>query len=63
MEVSAATLRRAHAVRPITAIQVEYELFALDIKKPDNNILNTCRELGIIIVAYSPFGRGLATGR
>ena len=63
IEVSAATLRRAHAVHPITAIQVEYGPFTLDIEKPDNNILNTCRELGITIVAYSPFGRGLATGR
>ncbi|KAJ5950767.1 Aldo/keto reductase subgroup [Penicillium vulpinum] len=61
-EVSAATLRRAHAVHPITAYQVEYSAFALDIESPTVNILKTCRELGIAVVAYSPIGRGILTG-
>ncbi|UKZ82622.1 hypothetical protein TrVFT333_010415 [Trichoderma virens FT-333] len=62
-EVSAATLRRAHAVHPITAIQVEYSPFSVDIEKPQIDILNTARELGIAIVAYSPLGRGMLTGQ
>ncbi|KAJ5158522.1 Aldo/keto reductase [Penicillium coprophilum] len=61
-EVSAATLRRAHAVHPITAYQVEYSAFALDIESPTVDLLNTCRELGIAVVAYSPVGRGVLTG-
>ena len=52
-EVSAATLRRAHAVHPISALQVEYSPFALDIESPSSDVLDTCRELGIAIVAYS----------
>ncbi|KAJ5580685.1 aldo/keto reductase [Penicillium hetheringtonii] len=62
-EVSAATLRRAHAVHPISALQVEYSPFALDIESPNSDVLDTCRELGIAIVAYSPIGRGILTGQ
>ncbi|KAJ5425803.1 hypothetical protein N7465_000873 [Penicillium sp. CMV-2018d] len=59
--VSVATLRRAHAVHPISALQMEYSLFALDIESSD--ILKTCRELGVTVVAYSPIGRGILTGQ
>ncbi|KAI0092295.1 NADP-dependent oxidoreductase domain-containing protein [Irpex rosettiformis] len=62
-ECTASTIRRAHAVHPITAIQVEYSLFALDVEQPGIDILKTARELGIAIVAYSPLGRGMLTGR
>ncbi|KAJ7030340.1 NADP-dependent oxidoreductase domain-containing protein [Mycena alexandri] len=62
-EVSASTLRRAHAVHPIAAVQVEYSPFTLDIEDPKINLLNTARELGVKIVAYSPLGRGLLTGQ
>ncbi|KAL7806867.1 NADP-dependent oxidoreductase domain-containing protein [Trichoderma aethiopicum] len=62
-EVSAATLRRAHAVHPITAVQVEYSPFAIDIEKPEIDLLRTARELGVAIVAYSPLGRGMLTGQ
>ena len=62
-ECSASTTRRAHAVHPIAAIQVEYSLFCLDIEQPHIDVLRTARELGIAIVAYSPLGRGLLTGR
>lgn len=61
-EVSERTLRRAHAVHPISAVQTEYSPFTLDIEDPKINVLNTCRELGVKIVAYSPLGRGLLTG-
>ncbi|KAJ5565183.1 NADP-dependent oxidoreductase domain-containing protein [Penicillium frequentans] len=60
-EVSAATLRRACAVHPIAALQMEYSPFAMDIEK--NDVLQTCRELGVAVVAYSPIGRGLLTGQ
>lgn len=59
-EVSADTLRRAHAVHPITALQSEYSLWTRD---PEDGILQTCRELGIAFVAYSPLGRGFLTGQ
>jgi len=59
-EVSAETLRRAHAVHPITAVQTEYSLWAREVEK---EILPTCRELGIGFVPYSPLGRGFLTGR
>ncbi len=59
-EASAETLRRAHAVHPITALQTEYSLFSRDI---EDEILPTCVELGVTLVAYSPLGRGLLTGR
>ncbi|KAJ7811316.1 NADP-dependent oxidoreductase domain-containing protein [Mycena olivaceomarginata] len=61
-EISAATLRRAHAVHPIAAIQVEYSPFTLDIEDPKIGLLATARELGVQVVAYSPLGRGLLTG-
>ncbi|CAK5274103.1 unnamed protein product [Mycena citricolor] len=61
-EVSANTLRRAHAVHPIAAVQVEYSPFTLDIEDPKIALLKTCRELGVTVVAYSPLGRGLLTG-
>uniref|UniRef100_A0A8H8CGA7 NADP-dependent oxidoreductase domain-containing protein n=1 Tax=Psilocybe cubensis TaxID=181762 RepID=A0A8H8CGA7_PSICU len=61
-ECSAATLRRAHAVHPITAVEVEYSPFALDIEGEKNGLLKTCRELGVAVVAYSPLGRGVLTG-
>jgi aryl-alcohol dehydrogenase-like predicted oxidoreductase len=55
-EASAATLRRAHAVHPITALQTEYSIFSRD---PETELLPTIRELGVGFVAYSPLGRGL----
>ncbi|WP_220794439.1 aldo/keto reductase [Nocardioides pelophilus] len=58
-EASAATIRRAHATHPITALQTEYSLFTRDI---EDEILPTIRELGIGLVPYSPLGRGLLTG-
>lgn len=61
-ECSARTLRRAHAVTPITAVQLEYSPFALDIERPQIELLKTARELGIAVVAYSPIGRGMLTG-
>ena len=54
------TIRRAHAVHPITALQTEYSLWSRD---PEEEILPTVRELGIGFVAYSPLGRGFLTGR
>ncbi|KAI1643940.1 Aldo/keto reductase [Daldinia loculata] len=62
-EVSAATLRRAHAIHPISAVQVEYSPFTTDIEDPQTNLLATCRELGVAVVAYSPLSRGLLSGR
>jgi aryl-alcohol dehydrogenase-like predicted oxidoreductase len=59
-EVNARTLRRAHAIHPITALQSEYSLWTRD---PEDEILATCRELGIGFVAYSPLGRGFLTGQ
>ncbi|KAI5830174.1 Aldo/keto reductase [Schizophyllum commune Tattone D] len=61
-EVSAKTLRRAHAVHPIAAVQVEYSPFTLDIEDPNIGLLQAARELGVKVVAYSPLGRGLLTG-
>ena len=58
-EASASTIRRAVAVHPITALQTEYSLFSRDI---EGDILDTCRELGVGLVPYSPLGRGLLTG-
>ncbi|CAO2831425.1 unnamed protein product [Amaranthus hypochondriacus] len=59
-EASASTIRRAHAVHPISAVQLEWSLWTRDVEK---DIIPTCRELGIGIVAYSPLGRGfLSTG-
>ena len=61
-ECSSATLRRAHAVHPIAAVQVEYSPFALDIEDEKVGLLKTCRELGITVIAYSPLGKGILTG-
>ncbi|MFL5927964.1 MAG: aldo/keto reductase [Gaiellaceae bacterium] len=59
-EAAPATIRRAHAVHPITALQTEYSLWSRD---PEDEILPTVRELGIGFVAYSPLGRGFLTGQ
>ncbi|HET7307007.1 MAG TPA: aldo/keto reductase [Gammaproteobacteria bacterium] len=59
-EAAPETLRRAHAVHPITALQTEYSLWSRD---PEDEILPTCRELGVGFVAYSPLGRGFLSGR
>lgn len=59
-EAAPATIRRAHRVHPITALQTEYSLWSRD---PEDEILPTVRELGIGFVAYSPLGRGFLTGR
>ncbi len=59
-EAGPQTLRRAHAVHPITALQNEYSLWTRD---PEVTMLPTCRELGVGLVAYSPLGRGFLTGR
>ena len=59
-EVSASTLRRAHAVHPVTAVQTEYSLWSRGVEA---EVLPTCRELGIGFVPYSPLGRGFLTGR
>jgi len=59
-EAAPATIRRANAVHPIAALQSEYSLWSRDV---EDQILPTCRELGIGFVAYSPLGRGFLTGR
>jgi aryl-alcohol dehydrogenase-like predicted oxidoreductase len=59
-EAAPATIRRAHAVHPIAALQSEYSLWTRD---PEDGPLATCRELGIALVAYSPLGRGFLTGQ
>jgi aryl-alcohol dehydrogenase-like predicted oxidoreductase len=61
-EISSDTLRRAQKVHKITAVQVEYSPFALDIESKQIDLLNTCRELGVAVVAYSPLSRGMLTG-
>ena len=58
-EVSAATLRRAHAVHPITALQTEYSLWT---RNPEIAVLEACRELGVAFVAFSPVARGFLCG-
>ena len=58
-EVDAETLRRAHAVHPITALQTEYSLWS---REPEQALFDVCKELGITFVAYSPLGRGFLTG-
>jgi aryl-alcohol dehydrogenase-like predicted oxidoreductase len=60
-EAAAATIRRAHATHPITALQTEYSLWTRDVEQ--NDVLRTVRELGIGFVAYSPLGRGFLTGQ
>ncbi|KAI9152377.1 Aldo-keto reductase str7 [Paramyrothecium foliicola] len=63
-EVSSSTLRRAHALHPIAAVQVEYNPWTLDIEGPSGtNLLDTCKELNVAVVAYSPLGRGILTGK
>ncbi len=59
-EAAPATIRRAHAVHPIAALQTEYSLWS---REPEDEILRTVRELGVGFVAYSPLGRGFLTGR
>lgn len=61
-ECSAESLRRAHAVHPITAVQMEYSPFALEIESPQFKLLEMARELGVAVVAYSPLGRGMLSG-
>jgi len=58
-EVSPATLRKIHAVHPISALQSEYSLWTRD---PEGDVLDTCRELGVSLIPYSPLGRGFFTG-
>ncbi len=58
-EVNAETIRRAHKVHPITAIQSEYSLWS---REPEQEIFDVCKELGITFVSYSPLGRGFLTG-
>jgi aryl-alcohol dehydrogenase-like predicted oxidoreductase len=60
-ECSAETLRRAHKVHPIAALQVEYSPWTTDIER--NGLLEACRDLNVAIIAYSPLGRGFLTGR
>ena len=59
-EANPETIRRAHAVHPITALQSEYSLWTRD---PEEEVLPVCRELGISLVPYSPLGRGFLTGK
>ena len=59
-EVSAATLRRAHAIHPITAVQSEYSVWTRD---PEHGVLDACRELGVGFVPFSPLGRGFFSGK
>jgi aryl-alcohol dehydrogenase-like predicted oxidoreductase len=58
-EVDAATIRRAHKVHPITALQTEYSLWS---REPEQELFEVCKELGITFVPYSPLGRGFLTG-
>lgn len=58
-EATPEQVRRAHAVHPITALQTEFSLWS---REPEEELLDTCRELGITFVAYSPLGRGFLTG-
>jgi aryl-alcohol dehydrogenase-like predicted oxidoreductase len=60
--VNGEDVRRAHAIAPVTAVQVEYSPFAREIEKPfSGNVLAVCRELGIAVVCYAPMGRGMIT--
>lgn len=59
-EAASETIRRAHAVHPITALQTEYSLWS---REPEDGLLDVCRELGIGFVPYSPLGRGFLTGQ
>ncbi|OLN95812.1 Aldo-keto reductase yakc [NADP(+)] 1 [Colletotrichum chlorophyti] len=63
-ECSSSALRRAHAVHPISAVQVEYNPWSLEIEGPaGTHLLRTARELGVAVFCYSPLGRGIMTGR
>jgi len=62
-EVSSATLRRACKVHHVAAVQIEYSPFTIDIENPEIGLLQTCRDLGVATVAYSPLGRGFVTGQ
>lgn len=62
-ECSAESLRRAYAVHPIACVQVEYSAFCLAIESPEIRLLETARELGVAVVAYSPIGNGFLTGK
>lgn len=59
-EVSPETLRKAHSIFPVSAVQTEYSLWS---REPEDGILQTCKELGVAFVAYSPLGRGFLTGQ
>jgi aryl-alcohol dehydrogenase-like predicted oxidoreductase len=60
-EAAPETIRRAHSTRPLSAVQTEYSLWS---REPERNgVLDTCRELGVAFVAYSPRGRGFLTGQ
>jgi aryl-alcohol dehydrogenase-like predicted oxidoreductase len=59
-EVSANTIRKAHRIHPISAVQTEYSIWSRD---PEEGILQTCQQLGIAFVSYSPLGRGFLTGQ
>jgi aryl-alcohol dehydrogenase-like predicted oxidoreductase len=58
-EAGASTIRRAHSLQPVTAVQSEYSLWY---RKPEDEVLPTCEELGIGFVPFSPLGRGFLTG-
>ena len=60
-EVSASSIRRANKVHPIAAIEIEYSLWSTEAKT--NGVIDTAKELGIAIIAYSPLGRGMLTGK
>lgn len=62
-ECSSESLRRAYKVHPITAVQIEYSPFSLDIESEQIGLLKTCRELGVAVVCYSPIGRGMLGGQ
>jgi aryl-alcohol dehydrogenase-like predicted oxidoreductase len=59
-EVSAATIRKAHTVHPVTAVQTEYSLWT---RNPEVAVIDACRESGVTLVAFSPLGRGFLTGK
>jgi aryl-alcohol dehydrogenase-like predicted oxidoreductase len=62
-ECSSDTIRRAYAIHPISAVQIEYSSFSLDIEREEIGVSKTCQELGISIIFYSPLGRGMLTGQ
>ena len=61
-ECSSDSLRREFAVHPIAAVQIKYSPFSLDIKSRQIGLLETCREFGVAVTAYSPIGRGMLAG-